>query len=316
MLKYGSVLIALLTLSALFFPVCPAQAQVSPESSSVSASAEAARPGSPEAVNLGSTEAANLGSTEAAKLGSTEAAKLGSAEAPAAPSGEAVRAATTETAASPEVSAPAPASTEISTPEEGASYKGLPWGSDFNKFKAIKGFRGDLGPFSAAFMGTADDNDIALLLGTPATDRVMFEYVPQKFASVYFEPDDLYYIFYDGKFAMAFSRIMAENFDLYRDNLYKKYKKTGGISQKYQSAGGKKYKLDAIRFERGKTDAFLIKSTVEEKKKTAVSAKLVFVFDDLFSAIQNEIKDKAAKEKKSKSEKARQGLEIDLKKIE
>ena len=207
--------------------------------------------------------------------------------------------------------------------EEGTSYKGVPWGCDFFKFKEIKGYPGSLGLQSAGFVNSFDDNDIALLLGAPVSEksvkgerRIMFEFIPQKFASVYLEPDDVYYIFYNGKFAMAFSGIIVNNFDLYRDNFYKKYRKTGTFSKLFELAPKKNYKLEAIKFQKGKTVAFLMKSETEQKKNITSSAKVIFVSEDLFAAIRQEVKDKLAAENQTKNIKARQGLEKDLKKIE
>ncbi len=237
--------------------------------------------------------------------------------------------------ATPEVTVPpsteaSAAKTEVSSAEpaaagteEGASYKGVPWGADFNAFKTIKGFAGNLGPFSAAFVGSSDDNDIAMLLGVPVSDkgsnggqRVMFEYVPRKFASVYLEPDDTHYIFYNGRFALTFSKINKENFDFYRDTFYKKYKKTGSFAKRYEPAAKQSYLLQASIFEKGKTSAFLVKSQLDIGKKSFVSTKLVFASNVLLGTIQKEIEDKLAAEGLSDIEKEKQQIEKDLKKIE
>ena len=265
---------------------------------------------------------------------SGEATSPISAESSVAPSGEAIQAMTAEAAVSSEVTAPAsiepsslpsapgivPTAETTASQEEGASYKGVPWGADFSKFKTIKNYPGNLGSSSSGFVGNTEDNDIALLLGTPVAEqgpkRVMFELVPQKFASVYFEPDDVFYIFYDGKFAMAFSTIMEKNIDLYRDNFYKKYKRIGNFSKAYALSAAKKYKVEAIKFEKGRTWAFLVRSTTEDKAQKLSSAKVLFAYSNIFSAIQEEIKTKAAVEKVLNKAKDEQSLEKDLKKIE
>ncbi len=242
-------------------------------------------------------------------------------------SAESVPAVTAETtpAASPEtVSATTEvATTEAAGSEEGSNYKGVPWGADFNTFKTLKGFAGSLGPFSAAFVSSADDNDIALLLGVLVSDkesagnqRVMFELVPRKFASAYFEPDDTYYIFYNGQFALTFSKINENNFDLYRDTFYKKYKKIDSFAKRYEPAAKKTYLLQASIFEKGKTNAFLIKSQVDSGKTSWVSAKLIFASSDLLGIIRKEIEDKIAAENVSSGEREKQELGKDLNKIE
>lgn len=211
----------------------------------------------------------------------------------------------------------------IGLTEEGASYKGIPWGADFSTFKTIKNFPGNLAPLSAAFIGSLDDNDVALLLGVPVSDkeisggqRVMFEFVPRKFASVFYEPDDTYYIFYNGKFALTLSKINAKNFDLYRDTFYKKYRKLLDYSKKFEPAKKNYYTLQAAIFTKGKTDAFLVKSEFSRGQKVFASAKLVFASTDLLSAIRKEIDEKMAAEKLSTGEKDKQDLQKDLNKIE
>jgi hypothetical protein len=210
-----------------------------------------------------------------------------------------------------------------SPPEEGAGYKDVPWGASFEEFKKIKDYTGNLVEISAAFIGTSEDNDIALLLGTPLSEkgnrgeqRVMFEYVPQKFSSAYVPSDDVYYIFYSGKFALAFTRISEANFDIYRDHMYKKYKKTGSFSKQFMPSPTKRCTLVAIKFEKGKTFAFLIKKETYEKKSTVTAAKLVFAYNDLFRAIQQEIKANIGGESQMQSPKAKESLEKDLQKIE
>jgi len=279
MRKYCLVFVFLFLISALFLSVKAAASDVSPES----------------------TPAVSAEST--------------------APSKEAVPAATIEvTSPSAGVSTGEP--TAAGT-EEGGSYKGIPWGADFNAFKTAKGFAGNLGPLSAAFIGTADDNDIAMLLGAPVSDkgsnggqRVLFEYVPRKFASVFFEPDDTYYIFYNGKFAMTFSKINSENFDLYRDTFYKKYKKIGSFAKRYDPAAKQSYLLQASIFEKGRTSAFLIKTQLTIGKKSFVSTKLIFAFNGSLETIRKEIDDKLAAEQLSSGEKEMKQLEKDLNKIE
>ena len=207
--------------------------------------------------------------------------------------------------------------------EEGASYKGVPWGADFADFLAFKGVIGNLGPYSAAFIGSSDDNDIAVLLGVPvsakevsAGQRVLFEYLPKKFASYYYEPDDTFYIFYNGKFALAFSRINERNFDLYRDTFYKKYEKTGSFAKRYDLGDKKTYLLQASIFEKGKTVAFLIKSQFNNGKTITFSSKLIFTCHELLNTIAKELQAEQAAGKQFESEKEKQDLEKDLKKIE
>jgi hypothetical protein len=232
-------------------------------------------------------------------------------------------AAATTTVPSTETKAIIPGIIVVAPPVEGSSYKGVPWGADFSAFKTIKGYAGNLGPQSAVLIGGIDDNDIALLLGVPVagkdangSQRVMFEYMPQKFAAIYFEPDDTYFIFYNGKFAMTFAYINSVNFDLYRDTFYKKYSKTGDLSKKYELGAKRYYQLQSGIFAKGQTEAFLIKSQLTNKKETQTTAKLVFAYNDLFEAIRKEITEKLAADKLSGSEKSKQQLLKDLNKIQ
>lgn len=261
----------------------------------------------------GSSESTRLATSEPSTAKTFEATSSSTPEITGIKTVEATAAASAETR---------PAMAEVST-AEGASYKGSPWGVDFNAFKSAKNFVGYLSQPSAAFVGSADDNDIAMLLGVPVSakdsngeQRVMFEYVPRKFAFVYFEPDDTYYIFYDGKFAMAFSKINSKNFDLYRDTFYKKYKKDGGFSKKYELTAKKSSLLQASIFGKGKTVAFLIKQQLTDRKSVFISTKILFAADELLGAIRKEINDKLAAEKMTSGEKSKQELEKDLNKIE
>jgi len=282
----------------------------SPEVTNPIPSPEATTPVSPETKAISSPEATNLVSPEAIKPISIEAQVIVSPEAikPAA-SGEAL----------PPPGLIPPAASLAAPPEEGSTYKDVPWGCDFNFFKQIKGFNGNLGPASAGFVNAASDNDIALLLGVPVSplsnkkeQRVMFEYVPQRFSCVYFAPDDVYYVFCGGKFSMVFSYLLASNFDLYRDNFYKKYKHSGLVTKQYAPSSKRKYRIDALQFERGKTIAFLIKSQETFKDKTSISAKMVLVASDFYNSIQQEIKNNMGAANQQKNLK----LENDLKKIE
>jgi hypothetical protein len=257
-----------------------------------------------------SAESAAPASAETVFLPSMEAPAVATVEVTAPSSRESISATTEASTAEPTAAAP----------EEGTSYKGVPWGADFSTFKTIKSFAGNLGLFSAAFIGSSDDKDIALLLGVPVgsngSQRVMFEYVPRKFASVYLESDDTYYIFYNGKFAMTFSKINESNFDLYRDTFYKKYQKSGSLAKRYAPSAKQSYLLQAGIFNKGKTEAFLIKSQLSMDKKTFVSTKLVFASSEMLAAIRKEIEDKLAADNLSIGEKEVKELEKDLNKIE
>jgi hypothetical protein len=251
---------------------------------------------------------------------------IASGEVSSAPSVEVVKIITTEVSpASTQESAPPPGLFKVEEKplEEGSSYKGVPWGCDFIQFKQMKNFSGILSEISAAFLSTSDDNDLALILGAPLSakgadggQRVLFEFVPQRFASAYYPPEDVYYIFYNGKFAMVFSRLIESNYDLYRDNLYKKYRKSGNVSFKFQPTTSKKCYLEAIKFEKGKTYAFLIKSRIDEKKKSSLSVKLLFASSDIFAQIQRDISSNVEQGIHSQNIKAKESLEIDLNKIE
>jgi hypothetical protein len=328
MQKYFPALILLFTLSVLLFPVRSAAQNTTAESTSSVP---------PVTTSIATTGATSVPSVESVPGQTAEAVSTSpTAETASAKTGE-VTVTTTATAtvtAIATTTATSLTSTEtrsvtaetVPAPQplaEGSAYKGVPWGADFNTFKTIKGYAGNLGPQSAVMIGSSDDNDIALLLGVPVSgkeanggQRVRFEYMPQKFAAAYFEPDDTYYIFYNGKFALTFSYINSSNFDLYRDTFYKKYEKTGDLSNKYELGAKRYYQLQAGIFAKGSTEAFLIKSQLTNKKETLMTAKLVFAYNDLFNAIRKEITDKLAADKLSGSEKTKHQLEKDLNKIQ
>jgi hypothetical protein len=206
---------------------------------------------------------------------------------------------------------------------EGIDYKDVPWGADFNAFKKIKNYPGNLSPDSAGFVSSSDDIIISMMLDVPveatgkkSDKRIMFEAVPQKFSSVYYSPEDINYVFYEGKFALAYSTIIEKSFDLYRDGLYKKYNKIGSFSKQISTLGNKKYKVEGIKFEKGKTSVYLMRCSIKEKKKASVSANLLFVYSDLFNVIKQEISAKGNQAQQSIRAKNKQAIEKDLQKID
>jgi len=316
----GCTLLLLINLSQLNI----AQAQSSLEGTSTISSTEASKPISLEATNLTSAETTKPLSLESSTPISTEAVRSISGEAQIVSSTEAGKPVVTGSTLETTVGTSSEVLSPVEQPlEEGASYKGVPWGSDFNRFKEIKKYSGLLGSPSAAFINSTEDNNIALLLDVPISNkgkkneqRVMFEFVPHQFTSVYYEPDDVYYIFYQGRLAMAYSRIAEKNFDIYRDNFYKKYTENESLAKQYAPSAKKSYRLDALTFSKGKTSAFLVRCQATENKKTSSSAKVLFVSTEFYDAICKEIKAKIADQKRPQSEKEQELLQKDLMKIE
>jgi len=326
MRKYFPIFVVLLTFSVLSLPIRSLAQEVTGESTAPTSSEVTASPSAEATFGATGEAVTSPASTESTPGNTVEAAFTGIATTTATAT---ITATATASAAATSLSSTETRSVTAETippsqpPAEGSSYNGVPWGADFDTFKTVKGFAGNLGPQSAALVGSSDDNDIALLMGVPVAEkdqngeqRIMFEYLPQKFATVYYEPDDTYYIFYNGKFALTFAYINSSNFDLYRDTFYKKYAKTGDFSKKYLLGAKRSAQLQAGIFEKGKTQAFLIKSELTNKKEISTTAKLVFAYRDLFAAIRQEITGKMAADKLSGSEKNKQQLEKDLNKIE
>jgi len=120
-------------------------------------------------------------------------------------------------------------------------YKGVEWGADYQRLRELKSSSESPRKDSEEITGLRlFDKDIYALLGTPiaasttlgAKRFTMIEKcVPESFSNSYVKEDDVRYIFYKGKFAMAFSEIESKDLSRFEATLRKKYPKANRINK-------------------------------------------------------------------------------------
>lgn len=141
------------------------------------------------------------------------------------------------------------------------------------------------------------DQEIPMILNTPVVDVLdvpilALEYIPKKF--YWAEVDDVHYIFYDGKFAMAFSTMEAKNYDEYYDALSRKYEKVTTVthsaaSPKYLYRSGRPSDLDAVLFRSGDVRVYLIRMKEYSVDVMATGVSILYIPDKFYDLISNEI---------------------------
>jgi len=216
------------------------------------------------------------------------------------------------------------------------SYKGVPWGADFERFKELKNYEGTRGETTNELLkGYLDSynwsNCLAVILGAPVYTENLFghkmmevelKHVPEKFYSVYIEKDDVRYIFYDGKFAMAFSTLYAKNYDEIYNSLSKKYKVSNTISKEVMTKGvPPKHDIVSISytpFIGGNTNVYLIKRKYSTPSWGigSTSVGILYISAKYDKLIKSEIERSKAEEKRGKRNKDKKDLGSDLDKIE
>lgn len=144
---------------------------------------------------------------------------------------------------------------------------------------------------------------VAKLFGVPDAKRSIagvdlsdtnWVLVPKKFQSV--KKDDVEYVFYDGKFSMAFSQLNARSYDAVKAELASKYAEMGTVSDSWVlqqlEENPDKMGLQATIYKRGQTNTrvFLIKE-VEHMSigMKSTSVYLLYVPNAYYEAIRAEI---------------------------
>lgn len=145
-------------------------------------------------------------------------------------------------------------------------YKDVPWGASIDEFKKIKNYEGDLnnGIVGHAAMKTA----IAITFDTPifsayGMSEVQMKYIPSGFSYKYIDSDSIYYIFFNGKFAMAISEVAAKNYSKYYDEISKKYKLTNTIEKTITVGGTEPNTHNCSIFSNNNNKVSLIKHTIK-----------------------------------------------------
>lgn len=215
--------------------------------------------------------------------------------------------------------------------ENANGYKGVPWGADFDRFKEIKNYDDAIGETTNDLLKDYNwNNCLAVILGTPVytetlfgtrMKEVKFRHVPKKFNSVSIKKDDVDYIFYEGKFAMAFSELYAKNYDKIYNSLSKKYKVSNTISKDVMTKGVPPkhdiVSISATLFKGTATNVFLIKQKYSTPSMgiRSTSVGILYISDKYYKLIKSEINKSIAVESKGKSKKDKKDLDSDIDKI-
>lgn len=205
-------------------------------------------------------------------------------------------------------------------------YKNVPWGARFNDFAKFKGISTKYGEQTGTIIKNAQTNtSISVMLGGTASyyltnygDRdISISNIPSKFFSVYVDSDDVTYIFYDTCFAMAYSELVAKNYNSYYSMLSTKYRPIGATNETVPSPEATPDQITGELFKKGKVQVILFKTkrTFSEDGVASNSLGVLYIYDDFYARIRSEI-DKAIKEKENReSHNEQQNLKEDLNKL-
>ncbi|MDP2277818.1 MAG: hypothetical protein Q8K51_06310, partial [Nitrospirota bacterium] len=152
-------------------------------------------------------------------------------------------------------------------------YKGVPWGTELNKFKRLKSYKGVDGTPTDEFLGgshyvnlfIASILNIPIQMGGYGYEEYDKTNVPKKFSMI--QKDDVFYIFYDRKLVMVFSKLSGvNNFEEYYNLLLEKYEKISTVDKHFSPSAIVKRAgmyatcdLYATLFKGGDTLVYLIK---------------------------------------------------------
>lgn len=188
-------------------------------------------------------------------------------------------------------------------------YKGVTWGTSFESFKKIKNYEGDYGKKSNYLPST----DIALALGVPfykrydGAERLQSEYLPHKFNTVEIKADDVTYIFYDDKFAMAYSALNSNNENSYIQVLTDKYMKVDTINRTFTGVDCTD-KITHHLFKASNARIYLMKM---EPCVNFVSKSLgvLYIPDSFYKIINDEIEEARNKEERKKTREEKKNID-------
>lgn len=228
-------------------------------------------------------------------------------------------------------------------------YNGIPWGTEVQKFKKLKKYNGHIRAASSDFFDLSETGSgfikkfLAHILGVPTyidyagDESPNFEYVPNKFTTVYIRNEDVYYIFYKGKLAMTFSKLKGDSYEEYHDSLSSKYEKVTTVSKYFPPSNAMRQAmgfsttcdLNATLFKKGTTDVYLIKEkiyspgtnfgsiSISPSEKTYLN--ILYISDSYFNLIKKDIEINSAKAQtekdRAKQETKEKARESDLRKI-
>ncbi len=206
--------------------------------------------------------------------------------------------------------------------EKSGNYKGVPWGVEFENFKEIKHCSGNPQWKGKYFLDQqhVDDADlIALCLGAGITSfmglrGVDFSDIPEEFYSIYL--DDVYYIFYKNKFAMAFTDISSY------DDVYKSLSENAAEGNTWFVEYGyaKNVKMPPVKvtvtcFKRQNNEnVYLIKRTTTDVL-TSVRGFLLIIPQSYYSSISHDIYESRNRKERNEKEMIEKQHQDDLRKL-
>ncbi len=154
---------------------------------------------------------------------------------------------------------------------------------------------------------------ISIALGVPfykrydGAERLQSEFLPRKFNNVAIKTDDVTYIFYDDKFAMAYSSRNVNNYDNYIQVLSEKYTKMDTIHKTFTGPDCTD-KITHVLFRAANARIFLMR--MEPCVNFVLPSLGVLYIPDRFCRIINdEIEQAKAKEERMKMKEEKKNLD-------
>ena len=150
------------------------------------------------------------------------------------------------------------------------AYNGVSWGLSYDDFAKVKSLKEQFNSDTTSEIiprNAQINTALSVLLGASARKvlsnygdmEVSIGYFPSKFITVFIDSEDVYYIFYSGRFAMAFTRLVAKNYNEYLNALSNKYILVKSFTGEAPSPEQQPDKLMVDLFKKGKIIVFLVR---------------------------------------------------------
>jgi len=210
-------------------------------------------------------------------------------------------------------------------------YKGVPWGITFARFQEIKNVSSAAPEPSRTIIPDAMNftQDVAILLGVPVRSGSVLgalsyletdlDLLPDKFTSVYLKEDDVYFVFYDGLLAIAFSELNSKDYTKYERILKAKYPVLKEIRKEIpppQGDQGAEESLAGLRFGKANTNVWLVKDRYEGGGMALTSTFVLYASKTACKDIANAIHQSDKVKKEGAAAESQSAEQKELKKIE
>lgn len=209
------------------------------------------------------------------------------------------------------------------------AYNGVPWGLSYNEFKKIKSVKellsndttSEIIPKSAQ-INTA----LSVLLGASAGKElsnygdmeVSIGYFPRKFITVLIDSEDVYYVFYSSRFAMAFTKLMAKNYNEYFQALSNRYALVKSYTGEAPSPEQQPDNLMVDLFKKGKIIVFLVRIKRDDVTMgmSYTSLGALYIHKDYLDAISSDINNANGQRVRQQEESTKKQTDEDLHKLQ